>query len=145
YPHSCDPFGYLEMAKEIRESAPRLKLPTFKIESPQTRLLINLMQSKHLPPPVWNNLVGPHAYHYFPKAGHVGVQYPPGTSLTLALFPEGKAVYWLNFIVVSLLLVAGLAGLLLAAFKQAWASAGLVVLAASVGLEILIRLGSLSF
>src|SRR5258705_10469452 len=79
YPHSCDPFGYLEMAKEIRESAPRFEFPTFKVESSQTRSLINLMQSKNLQTSVWNNLVAPHAYHYFPKAGHVGVQYPPGT------------------------------------------------------------------
>jgi hypothetical protein len=145
YPHSCDPFGYLEMAKEFRQSASFLEIPTFKIESKQTRLLIDLMQANNLRPPVWNNLVGPHAYHYFPKAGHVGVQYPPGTGLTLALFPEGKAVYWLNVVVVSMLTIVGVLTLLLAALRQAWASAALIILALYVGFEILDRLGSLSF
>lgn len=143
YAHSCDPFGYLEMAKEIRESAPRL--PAFKIESEQTRLLIDFMQSKQLPQQAWNNLVGPHAYHYFPKAGHVGVQYPPGTPMALALFPEGEAVYRLNLAVIAILVVAGIVSLLWAAIRGAWVAAGLVILAIHVAFEMLTRLGSLSF
>lgn len=143
YAHSCDPFGYLEMAKEIRESAPRL--PAFKIESEQTRLLIDFLQSKQLPPQLWNNLVGPHAYHYFPKAGHVGVQYPPGTPIALALFPEGQAVYRLNLAVIAILVAAGVVALLGAAIRGAWVTAGLVILAIHVAFEMLTRLGSLSF
>src|SRR6478672_8219893 len=73
YPHSCDPFGYLIMAKDIRRSATTLKLPTFGIQSMQTRLLIDLMQSENLPRTEWNNVVAPHAHHYFPKADRVGV------------------------------------------------------------------------
>ncbi|MGH9900402.1 MAG: hypothetical protein ACRD68_01030, partial [Pyrinomonadaceae bacterium] len=145
YPYACDSFGYLEMAKEIRQAAARLEVPTFDLKSRQTDLLVNLMRERNLPPPRWNNLVGPHAYHYFPKAGHVGVQYPPGTGLTLALFPERKAVRGLNRAVVSLLFAAGIVALLVAALRRAWASAGLVVLAVHVGLGILIRLGPLSF
>jgi len=145
YPYACDSFGYLEMAKEIREVASHPALHAFKVESPQTRLLINLMRSQNLPFPSWNNLIAPHAYHYFPHAGQVGVQYPPGTGLILALFPEGKAVYGLNRLVVWAFLTTGMLALLSAGIRQAWMSAGLVVLAIHLGLSMLMRLGSLSF
>jgi hypothetical protein len=145
YAHACDSFGYLRMAKEIRRATPQLLYPEFKLESPQTRLLINLMQSRNVPLVDWDELVAPHAHHYFPKSGFVGVQYPPGTGLILALFPEGKAVYGLNRLVVVSFLLAGLAALAVAAWRQAWASAGLVVLALVIGMDVLGRIGSLSF
>ena len=145
FPHSCDPFGYLIMAKDIRRSAADLKLPNFGIQSMQTRLLIDLMQSKELPPREWNNVVAPHAHHYFPKADRVGVQYPPGTAMALSIFPEGRAVYGLNLVVVSFIAVTALAALLFALVTRSYASAGLIFLAAFVAFEILGRLGSLSF
>ncbi|HEX8853157.1 MAG TPA: hypothetical protein VF754_06700, partial [Pyrinomonadaceae bacterium] len=145
YPYACDSFGYLEMAKQMREAGGSAPAHAFHIESPQTRLLIELMRSRNLPPQVWNNLVAPHAHHYFPKAGRVGVQYPPGTSAALALFAEGRAVYGLNRTVVWTLTLAGLAALLFAAFRRAWGSAALVVLALHLGFEILSRVGAVSF
>jgi len=45
YPCCCDPFGYLQMAKDIREARQNGKQPNFTIETDQTRLLIQLMQS----------------------------------------------------------------------------------------------------
>src|SRR5712692_9874691 len=122
YPHSCDPFGYLIMAKDIRRSVATLKLPTFGIESMQTRSLIDLMQSKNLPRSSWNNLVAPHAHHYFPKADRVGVQYPPGTAMALAMFPESHAVFGLNLVVVTLLAVTAILALVLALVTRAYAS-----------------------
>jgi MFS family permease len=145
YAHACDSFGYLRMAKEIRQAATRREYPEFKLESEQTRLLINFMQSRNVPLVDWEELVAPHAHHYFPASGFVGVQYPPGTGLILALFPEGRAVYGLNRLVVISFLLTGLASFALAAWRQAWISVGLVVLALVVGLEILGRIGSLSF
>lgn len=145
YANACDAFGYLRMAKETRRAAARLEFPQFKLESPQTRLLINLMQSRNVPLPDWEELVAPHAHHYFPQSGFVGVQYPPGTGLALAMFPQGKAVYGLNRMVVISFLLTGVLALLIAAWRQAWASAGLVVLAIHIALEILGRIGSLSF
>lgn len=145
YAHACDSFGYLRMAKEIRRAAGNLRYPEFKLESPQTRLLINLMKSQNVPLADWEELVAPHAHHYFPESGFVGVQYPPGTGLILALFPEGKAVYGLNRLVIITFLLTGLAALVLAAWRRAWASSGLVVLALVLGLEVLGRIGSLSF
>lgn len=145
YPYACDSFGYLRMAKEIRQAANRRELPKFKLESSQTRLLINFMQSQNVPLRDWEEVVAPHAHHYFPRAGYVGVQYPPGTGLTLAMYPEGKAVYGLNRTVVIVFLVSGVVALIIAAYRRAWTSVGLVVLAIHLGLAILGRIGALSF
>src|SRR6266436_1292973 len=145
YPYACDSFGYLRMAKEIRQAANRRELPQFKLESPQTRLLINFMRSQNIPVPDWDEVVAPHAHHYFPKTGSVGVQYPPGTGLTLAMYPEGKAVYGLNRTVVIVFLAAGVLAFVIAAYRRAWASIVLFVLAIHLGLAILGRIGALSF
>lgn len=145
FAYACDPFGYLRMAKQIRHAASRGTWPQFKLESTQTRLLINFMQQSSLPVPRWEELVAPHAHHYFPESGYVGVQYPPGTGLVLAMFPQGQAVYRLNRTVVFVFVFAGVAALLVAGWKQAWASIGLVMLALSLGLMVLARVGSLSY
>jgi hypothetical protein len=145
FAYACDPFGYLRMAKQIRYAASRGAWPEFKIESPQTRQLINFLQYQNLPVQRWEDVVAPHAHHYFAKTGDVGVQYPPGTGLVLAMFPQGEAVYDLNRLVVLVFVVVGIGALVFAAWKQAWASIGLVVLALSVGLMVLGRVGFLSF
>ena len=96
YAFACDPFGYLRMATEVRHAVAKRDLPQFHLDSAQTRLLIEHMQSREVPVGLWEEMVAPHAHHYFPQAGSVGVQYPPGTGLILALFPEGQAVDGLN-------------------------------------------------
>src|SRR6266481_6519922 len=115
YPYACDSFGYLRMAKEIRQAAYQRELPQFKLESPQTRLLINFMRSQNIPLSDWDEVVAPHAHHYFPRSGSVGVQYPPGTGLTLAMYPEGKAVYGLNRTVIIVFLAIGVLAFAIAA------------------------------
>src|SRR5260370_14842701 len=143
--YAFDSFGYLRMAKEIRQGVPRRECPQFKLESSQTRLLIDFMRARNVPLPLWEEVVAPHAHHYFPESNCVGIQYPPGTGLTLAMFPEGKAVYGLNRTVVLVLLLTGICSLAIAAWKQAWASAGLVALAIHLGFTILGRIGAVSF
>ena len=145
YAFACDPFGYLRMAKEVRQAVSKLELPQFHLESTHTRLLIDLMQSQHLPPALWEEMVAPHAHHYFPRAGSVGVQYPPGTGLMLALFPEGRAVDGLNRATIALFLATGILVLILAGARQAWVSAGFVTLALHLGLGILGGIGTASF
>jgi hypothetical protein len=137
YALGCDPFGYLTMARAIRQAAANLKLPQFHLESPQTRLLIDLMRSHNVSLQLWDEFVAPHAHHYFPEAGHVGVQYPPGTGIALSFFPEGEAVHSLNQMVIWLFLASGLALLIFAGARQSWMAAGGVVLAVNLGLEIL--------
>jgi hypothetical protein len=145
YAFACDPFGYLRMAREVRQAVSRLDLPQFHLESSQTRLLIDLMQSQQVPVGLWEEMVAPHAHHYFPRAGSVGVQYPPGTALMLALFTEGQAVDGLNRATIALFLVTGFLVLILAGRCQVWFSAGFVTLALYVGLVMLGKIGTDSF
>lgn len=143
--YGCDSFGYLQMAREIRRAAANAAPPDFHFESKQTRLLIDHMKSQHVRLGRWAELVAPHAHHYFPRADRVGVQYPPGTALALAIFPEQAAVHRLIRTAAWALLATGWAALLLAGIRQAWASAGLVVLSLYLGLEMLVRLSPMSF
>ena len=145
FAYACDSFGYLRMAKQIRHAYERGVWPEFRLESPQTRLLIDFMRQNNVAVPRWDEVVAPHAHHYMPQSGYVGVQYPPGTGLVLAMFPQGEAIYRLNRIVVVVFVVAGIVALGIAAWKHAWASIGLVVLALSLGLMVMGRLGALSF
>jgi hypothetical protein len=140
FAYGCDPFGYLYMAKQIRHAVPQGAWPEFKIESTQTRTLINYMQQQNIALPRWDEIVAPHAHHYFPKSGYVGVQYPPGTGLVLAMFPQGEAVYRLNRLVVVVFVAVGIVALIIALHRSAWTSTGLVVLALNVGLLMLARM-----
>lgn len=145
YAYACDQFGYLRMAKEIRTAASQRRTPEFKLESEQTRQLINFMKSSNVPLPLWEEMVAPHAHHYFPQSDAVAVQYPPGTGLTLALFREGSAVYNLNRVIVVVLTATGIAALGFGVWRRAWMSAILVMLGLQVGLSILARVNSVSF
>jgi len=144
YPCCCDPFGYLQMAKDIRGVRADGR-PEFVIESLHTRLLIDLMKSRNVPIPQWDDLVAPLAYHYFPETDQIGVQYPPGVGLLFALFPEGKALRRLNLLVAVIFGATGLLMLALAAVNHAWYSAGLVILSLDLGLEILGVIDNASF
>lgn len=145
FAYACDSFGYLRMAKQLRHAYSRGVWPEFKLESTQTRTLIDFMQQRNIAVPRWDEVVAPHAHHYFPESGYVGVQYPPGTGLVLSMFPQGEAVYRLNRIVVFVFIFVGVAALAIAAWKRAPASIGLVILALSLGLMVLARLGAHSF
>lgn len=145
YPFGCDSFGYLQMAQDIRAAAAGPAWPAFYLESPHIRSLVDLMKSKNLGVENWEEVVGPHAHHYFPRSDRVGVQYPPGTGLLLAIFPQGQALHRLDRSTIGIFLAVGLLTLALAAYKQAWFSAGLVVLALALGFEILGRIGNSSF
>jgi hypothetical protein len=132
----CDLFGYLETAKDVRRGASRGQVPEFTLETEHTRLLIECMKGRQVPPPLWEEMVAPHAYHYFPRSGRVGVQYPPGTGVLLAAFPAGEAAHGLTRAVLAILLAAGLLALGVAARTQTWAAAGGAVLALQLGLVL---------
>jgi hypothetical protein len=141
----CDPFGYLQMAQDIRHGAAVGTVPTFTLEAPHFRLLIELMQWHQVPLPVWDEMVAPLAHHYFPAADHVAVQYSPGAGLLLSLFPEGKALHALNRVVIAIYLAIGLIVLVVAAVKRLPLAAGFFILVLNLGLEILARLDNASF
>jgi hypothetical protein len=145
FAYACDSFGYLRSAKEIRRAYEHGTWPKFELESPQTRLLISFLLQSNIPVTRWDEAIAPHAHHYAPQSGYVIDQYPPGTGLVLSLFPQGEAVYRLNRLVVWVFTVTGLVALGIAAWKRAWATIGLVVLALTVGFMVMARLGALSF
>ena len=145
YAYACDSFGYLRSAKQLRQAYEERKWPKFELESPQTRLLIDFMLQSKIPVTRWDEAIAPHAHHYAPQSGNVIDQYPPGTGLVLSMFPQGEAVYGLNRFVVWVFTLTGFAALAIAAWKRAWATIGLVVLALTVGLIVIGRLGALSF
>jgi MFS family permease len=145
YAYACDSFGYLRSAKELRRAYEQRTWPKFELESPQTRLLIDFMLQSKIPVTRWDEAIAPHAHHYAPQSGNVIDQYPPGTGLVLSMFPQGEAVYGLNRFVVWVFTLTGFAALMIAAWKRAWATIGLVVLALTVGLIVIGRLGALSF
>jgi hypothetical protein len=145
YPAGCDAFGYLIMAKELRRAATNLEMPRFVLESSQSRLLIDFMKSQNVPVSNWNEMVAPLASRYFPMADQVGVQYPPGTGLALALFPEKKSVHGLNRVVLLSFAALGVGTLVFAGIKRTWVSAGFVALAVYLGFEILGEIGNASF
>lgn len=63
----------------------------------------------------------------------------------LAIFPRGEALHRLNRTVTGLFLIGGLVLLIKAGKRRAWFSAGLVILALHLGLEILGRIGNANF
>ncbi|MDX6611427.1 MAG: hypothetical protein QOD75_613 [Blastocatellia bacterium] len=133
------------MAQDIRRATKEGTCPEFTVESAHTRLLIEFMKSRQVPVHLWDDMVGPLAYRYFPKSNKVSVRYPPGTGLVLALFPQDRALHGLDRFVVITFLAGGLLILIVAVVRRAWLSAGLVVLALQLGLEILGKIDNSSF
>ena len=145
FAYSCDPFGYLNTAKQIRRAVADGHSPRFWLDNPKTDLLISFMQSHNVPLPLWLDFVAPLAYRYFPGTGHLGCQYPPGAGLALAAYPQGKAVVRLNKTALGLFLAGGLIGLGFSATRRMWLSAGFIVLAMCLGMGIISRLKDWSF
>lgn len=145
YALGCDSFGYLQMAQEVRQAWAGRRGPDFSLETPRTRQLIDFMRAQQVPEAEWQYVVGPHAYHYFPRTGRIGAQYPPGTAYLLAWFPPGQALHALDRIVVVVFLLVGLAVLAWSAVRRAWAVAGLMILALHLGYEILGRIAGDSY
>ena len=145
YPFGCDSFGYLQMARQIRQSPDALWTADYHLKYEHTTFLSKALRESNLPVERWDESVAPHAHHYFPKADAIGPQYPPGTSLVLAAFPEGKALSGLNVFVIGMLLALGLGLIFLAAFKKAWLAATSISLAALCSLFVVADIGVASY
>ncbi len=141
----CDPYGYLQSAREVRQAEANRRWPDFTITSSQSRLLIDMFRVRQVPYQEWQELVAPLCHHYFPRTDRIGVQYPPGTGIMLAFFPEGKALHRLDRLAVLALVGTGLAMLAVAAIKKAWLSAGFMIFTLTVGLEVLAGIDNASF
>jgi hypothetical protein len=86
-PVGCDEFGYLYLAKGIRDGRP-FTTPTARPFDPA---LTKALLASDFALRSYSHLIAPHAYHLDPAAGKVINQYPPGTSLLLGLLPFDSA------------------------------------------------------
>lgn len=145
FPYGCDSFGYLRMARQIRQAPGPFWTAEFHLEYDRTRGLIAELRAAGIPSDRWDEIIAPHAHHYMPRADAVGPQYPPGTPAVLALFPEGRCLSGLNAAAIIFLLTAGLAMLLVAGWYEAWAAAGFVAVATHAGLDVIAQIGVASF
>jgi hypothetical protein len=93
-PIGCDGFGYARQAQLFRDQGLMHGFNT-SITAPQAELLVSLAKGT-LPNTVsWYEPIAPHCHHYNDHTGKVILQYPPGTGLILALFPEPRAMPYL--------------------------------------------------
>lgn len=137
FPGECDPFGYLYMAREIKQAREEVRYPSFQIEHPQIRKSIENFRSSPLPSGEWSELIAPHACHYFPQTNTVGLQYPPGTGLVLSFFPIGSAVYFINLLTLASLFLGSLVLLFLCLKNRNLYAMGMVGVTGIVGAETL--------
>lgn len=115
-PWACDAFGYLYSSKVVRDSIAKRELPNWTLRSPQTSVLVSRFEKKGIHPREWDDAIGPYAFSYKPTTNKVVLQYPPGTGMALALFPEGVSVLRISQITL-VLLMFGAALLLLRGSK----------------------------
>ncbi len=148
FPLGCDSFGYLSMARSIRDTRSRLgsvSWPTFRIQDPQVQTLIDFFKKSHLPSTSWDEVVAPHSYHYFPGTDQVSPQYPPGTGLILSLFEEGSAVAGLNQLTCIGLVILLIIVLQICNLNEAWLTGGFFSLSFYWMMEILMQINTDSF
>jgi hypothetical protein len=81
----CDRFGYVRQAALFR--AHGLAGLDTRLETPNSRRLIEAMRASGDPVETWNQAVAPHCHHYKPAVDRVVLQYPPGTGLLMLAFP----------------------------------------------------------
>jgi hypothetical protein len=136
YAYGCDPYGYLEGAERVREAWRERRLPDFTLQHPQQRALIEHLARVEPRSKRWDQFVGPHCTHYFERAGHVGLQYPPGTSAMLALFPRDDARNGLHRWTIAGVAATALAVASAAMARGATAGAGAVAAAAVLTLVL---------
>lgn len=82
-PQGCDEFGYLFMAKALWDGK-LFEDHTLRPFAPQ---LIEFLRKSSFPLKTYQYVICPHAYHLDSKTFKIINQYPPGTSLLLALAP----------------------------------------------------------
>lgn len=140
-PWGCDLFGHVRIAEEFRESFLVRRMPEFRLIHPQITSLIHWFQSTNSPTFQWEEIVSPHAHHYVERNKSVVDQYPPGTGLLMALFPQGKGIEGLNRAAIVGSLLLGLTSLFLTWRRKAWIAAGMVGLSTFYVSDILIKAG----
>jgi hypothetical protein len=105
----CDSFGYLRLAQVVRHGWSIGEWPQYVVRDTQTVELVKAIESSgEFLFNDWYQAIAPHAHFYQPAVQAIGIQYPPGAGLVLALFPEASSVRLLNQTLVVVFLFFGL-------------------------------------
>jgi hypothetical protein len=105
----CDSFGYLRLAQVLRQGWNLGEWPQYVVRDAQTPDLVKAIEgSGQFLFNDWYQAIAPHAHFYQPAVQAIGIQYPPGAGLVLALFPEASSVRLLNQSLVLVFLLFGL-------------------------------------
>lgn len=105
----CDSFGYLRLAQVVRQGWNAGEWPRYVVRDNQTPELVRAIEnSGEFFLNDWYQAIAPHAHFYQPAVQAIGIQYPPGAGLVLALFPETSSVRLLNQTLVIVFLFFGL-------------------------------------
>ncbi len=107
FAQAADPFGYLQMAQDIRQGSAPHGLPRFTVDSDHLRIYLSFLKTHG-----WNpeGEYGPGVYHFAAGTDKIISPYPPGVGEMLALFPAGRAVFiWQMITAGALVLLAALA------------------------------------
>jgi hypothetical protein len=103
----CDVFGYLRLAQVLRDWHSGLELD-YRISHTQTDQVTEFFRHSKLPEQEWSHFVAPHAHHYNSRSQAIGIQYPPGTGLLLAMFEPSRSIQGLSQFVAIVLALLGL-------------------------------------
>ena len=122
----CDSFGYARQAELIRDKGPIGGLDT-KFDNQEARQLVRVARSVHADSSNWSEAIAPHCHHYEKATGQVILQYPPGTGMVLALFPESLALAYV--FIIGMALVAAAYAMHFARHRAAWPATVLAVVA----------------
>ena len=120
----CDSFGYARQAELFRHKGFIGGLDT-KFSNDEAQQLIQVAYSIHPDSGNWSEAIAPHCHHYEKATGQIILQYPPGTGMVLALFPERFALAYV--FIIGMTLVAAAYTISFARHRPAWPATLLAV------------------
>jgi hypothetical protein len=126
-PTGCDPFGYLYQAEAVREG--RLFGP--HTERPFLKPLVSELSTTCTREADYAWMIAPHAYHYDTTTGGIVNQYPMGTALVLAAFPQAMRSFAYPVVVTASMLLLTLLAWRERGWKLAAYGAAVVCLASA--------------
>jgi hypothetical protein len=135
-PLGCDDFGYQRQAALFRDGG----LAGFdtRLETPSSRRLIEVAKATGEDARLWYQAVAPHCHYYRAATDRVILQYPPGTGLLMAPFPQDVERRWFRFACV----IAAAAALALLLARTTRLAEGLVVLGGAALVLISFKVGT---
>ena len=95
----CDAFGYTRQAGLFREQG--WKGFDTRLETPNSRRLIEIAKATGFPEWQWYQAVAPHCHHYKSMSDKVLIQYPAGTGLLMTVFDPDRQQRLLRIVAIT--------------------------------------------